>query len=157
MDYSYFKLVHILAVMLFFGNIITGLFWMSIAVKTKQVKIISHSIKGIIKSDAYFTLPGIILITLGGFMTAIYGHYPILHTAWILWSIILFSISGITFSIKVSPLQKKINKFLLNKESLNDIEWADFRKLYMEWDIWGLIALVTPLGAFVMMTLKVPH
>jgi uncharacterized membrane protein len=157
MNYLYFKLVHILAVMMFFGNILTGLFWMRFAVNTKEVKIISHTIKGIIKSDTYFTIPGVLLIILGGFMSAIYGHYPILRTGWILWSLVLFSISGIAFSVKVAPLQKQINKFLLNKESLSDEEWIIFRKLYLSWDIWGLIALLTPLGALVMMTLKMPR
>jgi uncharacterized membrane protein len=156
MDYSYFKLLHLLAVMLFFGNIVTGLFWMRLAVKTRDLRIISHTIRGIIKSDAYFTIPGVILITAGGFMSAIYGRFPILHTGWILWSLILFSISGIAFSVKVAPLQKQINKFLANKESLTAEEWLLFRKLYLGWDIWGLIALITPLGAFVMMVLKIP-
>jgi uncharacterized membrane protein len=157
MDYSYFKLLHLLAVMLFFGNIVTGLFWMRFAVKTKDVKIINHTIKGIIKSDAYFTIPGVILITLGGFLSAIYGHYPILHTGWILWSLILFTISGFAFSIKVAPLQKQISKFLNNKGLLTTEEWVVFRKLYLSWDIWGLIAIITPLGAFIMMVLKIPR
>lgn len=157
MDYTYFKLIHLFAVMVFLGNIITGLFWMRIAVKTRDLKIISHTIKGIIKSDNYFTIPGVIIITAGGFMSAIYGHFPILHTGWILWSLILFSISGLAFSFRVAPLQKRINQFILNKDVLDETEWIVFNKLYLAWDIWGLIALLTPLGAFVMMTLKLPH
>ena len=157
MDYTYFKLIHVAAVMLFLGNIITGLFWMRIAVTTKDVKIISHTMRGIIKSDKYFTIPGVIIIIFGGFMGAIYGHFPILRTGWILWSIILFSISGLAFSLKVAPLQKKISRFVMDKETLNDQDWIDFRKMYLQWDIWGLIALLTPLAAFVMMTLKIPR
>ena len=71
MDYSYLKLIHLIAVMIFLGNIITGLFWMHIAVKTKDLKIISFTIKGIIKADRYFTIPGVIVITTGGF----FGSY----------------------------------------------------------------------------------
>src|SRR6187397_1286256 len=108
MNYSYLKLIHILAVMIFLGNIITGLFWMHIAVKTKDLKIIIFTIKGIRDADRYFTIPGVIVITTFGLLAAIFGHYPILRTGWIFWSIIMFSISGLSFMIKVAPLQKKI-------------------------------------------------
>ena len=111
MDYVYLKLIHVFAVVLFLGNIITGLFWMHIAVKTNDLRIISHTMKGIIKADRYFTIPGVIVITGGGLMSAIYGHFPILRTGWILWSIIMFSISGLVFAFKVAPLQKKFTLF----------------------------------------------
>ena len=130
---------------------------MHIAVKTKDLKIIAFAMKGIIKADRYFTLPGVVIITAGGFLAAIYGHFPILRTGWIFWSIIMFSISGLAFAFKVAPLQKKIYNLTLNKESSTDYDWENFRKVYLEWDIWGLIALLTPLAAFVMMTLKIPH
>ena len=157
MDYSYLKLIHLIAVMLFLGNIITGLFWMHIAVKTKDLKIINFTMKGIIKADRYFTIPGVIIITAGGFLAAIYGHLPILKTGWIFWSIIMFSISGLAFSFKLAPLQKKIYNLTLNKEVSIDFEWSNFSKVYFQWDLWGFIALITPLAAFVMMTLKIPQ
>jgi hypothetical protein len=80
-----------------------------------------------------------------------------LRTGWILWSIILFSISGIAFGFKVAPLQRKIYKLTLGVENSADFDWMNFRKIYFAWDIWGLIALLTPLAAFVMMTLKIPQ
>jgi len=54
-DYSSLKLIHLIAAMIFLGNIITGLFWMHIAIKTKDLKIIAFAMKGIIKADRYFT------------------------------------------------------------------------------------------------------
>src|SRR5688572_3347982 len=157
MSYGYLKLIHILAVMIFLGNIITGLFWMHLAVKTKDLKIMTFTMKGIRDADRYFTIPGVVLITVFGFSAAIFGHYPILHTGWIFWSIIMFSISGLAFGFKVAPLQKKIYHLTLNKESSKDFDWKYFNKVYLEWDIWGVIALVTPLAAFIMMTLKLPQ
>ena len=157
MDYSFLKLIHLIAVMIFLGNIITGLFWMHIAVKTKDLKIITFAMKGIIKADRYFTIPGVVIIIAGGFLTAIYGHFPILRTGWIIWSIIMFSTSGLVFAFKVVPLQTKIYHLTLNKESSIDFNWENFRKVYLAWDIWGLIALLTPLAAFVMMILKIPQ
>ena len=105
MYYTYFKLLHVLAVIIFLGNIITGLYWMHIAKKTKDLKIISHTVFGVIKSDRYFTIPGVVLITTFGIIAAVHGHIPLLRTGWIFWPIVLFSISGIAFMWKVAPLQ----------------------------------------------------
>jgi uncharacterized membrane protein len=157
MAYQYLKLLHVAAVMIFMGNIITGLFWMSFAVKTKDLKIINHTMKGIRKADTYFTIPGVIVILIGGFSAAIKAHLPILHTGWILWSIIMFSVSGIAFSVKLVPLQKKLYDITLNTGDGKGFDWKAFNKLYLEWDIWGLVAMVTPLAAFVMMVLKIPQ
>lgn len=156
MSYTYLKLIHVAAVMIFLGNIVTGLFWMSIAVKTRDLKIIHFTIKGIIRSDRYFTIPGVIIITVGGFLAAINGHVPILKTGWILWSIVLFSASGLAFGFKVAPLQKKLHNLTLNQQNPG-FDWDNFRKVLFQWDLWGFIALVTPLAAFVMMILKLPH
>ena len=155
MVYAFLKLLHIFAVIIFLGNIITGLFWMHIAVKSKDLKIISHSIKGVIKSDRLFTIPGVIFIILGGFMAAISGRLPLLHTGWIFWSIVLFSISGLAFAWKVAPLQKKIKNLTSNHSG--DFDWTFFKKVYSQWELWGLFSLLTPFAALVMMVLKLPH
>ena len=156
MQYTYLKLFHLVAVILFLGNIFTGLFWMHVAKKTKDIKIISHTIKNVIKSDKYFTIPGVVFITTFGFIAAIYGHIPILRTGWIFWSLILFIISGIAFAWKVAPLQKKIYNLTVNHDDKIDFNWTGFYKLYLKWEIWGLIALITPVAALIMMILKIP-
>lgn len=157
MNYTYLKLIHLLAVTIFLGNIIIGLFWMRIAVKTRDLKIINFTIKGIVTADRYFTIPGVIIITAFGILAAVYGHFPLLRTGWILWSIILFSISGLAFGFKVAPIQKIILNLTLNNENANAFDWYYFQKKYIEWEVWGLIALITPLAAFIMMTLKIPN
>lgn len=157
MIYSYLKLLHLIAVIIFLGNIFTGLFWMNIAKKTKNIKIIFHTVKGVILSDRYFTIPGVVFITTFGLIAAIFGHIPLLRTGWIFWSLVLFTISGIAFMWKVAPLQRKILNLTSNQDDKLDFNWAVFNKVYLEWEIWGLIALVAPVMALVMMTLKIPE
>jgi len=41
---------------------------MNVATKTKDIKIINFVMKGIIKSDRIFTIPGVIIITAGDFL-----------------------------------------------------------------------------------------
>lgn len=157
MIYAALKLVHLAAVIVFLGNILTSLFWMRLAVHTKEPPIIAHTIRGIIKSGRLFTVPGVILITLAGFLTAIYGGLPILHTGWILWSIVLFSLSGLVFGAKVVPLQRKMHHLTQDRESAPPFDWIQFYKLYRRWEFWGGMALLTPAGALIMMTLKIPR
>ena len=153
--YALLKLIHVFAVIIFLGNIITGLFWMRIADKTNNLSIISFTIKGIITSDKLFTIPGVIIITIGGLSAAIHGGIPLLKTGWIFWSLVLFSLSGLIFSWKLAPLQKKIYKLIKNgdADNFNKVLYNSYLK---QWEKWGLFALLTPLCALVMMVLKIP-
>jgi uncharacterized membrane protein len=153
--YILLKLIHIIAVIIFLGNIITGLFWMRIANKTNNLSIISFTMKGIITSDKWFTIPGVVIITAGGFSAAVEHGLPLLRTGWIFWSIILFSLSGLIFTVKLAPLQKKIFQLTENRDAAKfnpDLYQANLK----QWEMWGLIALLTPLAALVMMVLKMP-
>ena len=157
MEYAYFKLIHLMAVIIFMGNIVTGLYWMRIAVGTSDLRIVNHTIKGIIKADRYFTIPGVVVITTFGILAAIQGHFPLLRTGWIFWSIVMFSISGLVFGVKVAPLQKKMLNMTLDQKGSAEFDWVSFHKVHLAWDIWGAIAILTPLAALVMMTLKLPQ
>lgn len=155
MEYLFYKLLHIVGVVLFLGNIITGLLWMRFAMETKEMRHIARTMRTIIRLDTYLTNPGVILIIASGVMTAMVGHYPILGTGWILWSIILFSVSGAVFMAKLAPLQRRIAAFA-EQASNSDEDAAKLRALVRSWDLWGLIATLTPLAAAVMMVLKIP-
>jgi len=151
MAYFYIKLIHVIFVILFLGNITIGLFWKIIAEKTKDPDKIAFAFKGIIKADRYFTVPGVIGITLFGIGLALHAKMPIFGTGWILWSIILFIISGIAFMAKLVPLQKKLAALASNKENFN---WDEYHKLSKQWDIWGYVALLPPWIATVLMVIK---
>lgn len=153
--YLILKLVHILAVVIFLGNIITGLFWMRQADKTADLAIISFTMKSIMKSDRWFTIPGVIIITAGGISAAIHAGLPLLRTGWIFWSLVLFSLSGVAFMWKVAPLQKKI--WMITQQTVEGkMDWSSYRNTLKQWEWWGLVALLTPLIALVMMVLKIP-
>jgi uncharacterized membrane protein len=151
--YLILKAIHVLAVVAFLGNIVTGLFWMKFARKTNDIKIIHHTAAGIIASDRLFTIPGVLIITAGGFASAIYGGIPLLRTGWIFWPIILFSLSGLFFAFKVVPLQVRMRK---NLETEEGFAWKGFDAILKQWEFWGFIAVITPIIAFFMMVLKWP-
>jgi uncharacterized membrane protein len=151
MVYLYLKLLHVLFVIMFLGNIMVGVFWKMYAQKSKDPDKIAFTFKGIIKADRIFTMPGVIGLAIFGLGAATYYDFPLLGTSWILWSIILLIISGIAFMAKLVPLQKQIAALASNKEKFT---WEEYHKLAMQWNIWGSIALLTPLIAAVLMILK---
>lgn len=152
--YLVLKSLHILAVVLFLGNIITGLFWKAHADRTRNVQFIAHTMDGIIRADRWFTIPGVVVIVVAGILAAIQVGLPLLRTGWILWSIVVFTISGIVFAWRVAPLQKEI--LTLASTNPESFDWKLYRSKSLQWELWGAVAVITPLLAVVMMVLKRP-
>jgi len=129
--YFALKLLHLLAVMLFLGNIITGLFWKLHGDRTGDPRIMAHTLDGIMM-----------------------GRLPILGTGWILHSIILFSVSGLAFGFQVAPLQRRLLSLTSQAAAGGAFDAALYRKLSWRWEIGGLVAVLTPLAAFALMVFK---
>ncbi|HET9941447.1 MAG TPA: DUF2269 family protein, partial [Candidatus Eisenbacteria bacterium] len=151
--YEASKLLHIFAVVLFLGNITGGIFWKLFGDKTRDPRIIAHTMAGIIASDRLFTNPGAILILIGGITAALLGHYPILRTHWISSSIGLFALSGAAFGIRLVPLQRQLLA-VARAGVEGTMDWDRYDKLSGQWKLWGMVALVAPLLAMVLMVLK---
>ena len=153
MSYAAWKLLHVASVILFLGNITTGLFWAAHAHRSRDARLIASTFDGITRSDRWFTMPGVIGIVVGGVAAAVIGDLPILATGWILWPIILFSISGLVFGVWVAPLQRRIVEAARAAESSTQA-WDYYQALYKRWELWGLLALITPAIAMAIMVLK---
>ena len=152
--YLWLKLLHLAAVIAFLGNITTGLFWHAHAARTRDPRLLAHAVDGIIRSDRLFTIPGVVIIVVGGVATAIVGGYPILGTTWILWSLILFAVSGLVFVLRVAPLQVRLRALAQAGVEQGSFDWAGYQRLAHAWERWGAIALLTPVAALVLMVLK---
>lgn len=152
--YLWLKLLHVVAVVAFLGNITTGLFWHSHAVRTRDPRLIAHAMDGIIRSDLIFTIPGVILIVISGLATAIVGGLPIVRTPWILWSLVLFTVSGVAFVARVAPLQKELRALARAGVDTGSFDWLAYQAVARRWDMWGALALATPIAALVLMILK---
>ena len=150
MSFLAWKLIHIISVVMFLGNITTGLFWAAHANKSRDFKLLASTFEGIIKSDRWFTVPGVVGIVISGIAAAVQGEYPILGTGWIFWPIVLFSISGVAFGFRVAPLQHRI-LHLARTASDSEEASAEFQRTFKSWEVWGLFALITPVAAMIIM------
>jgi uncharacterized membrane protein len=152
--YLWLKLLHILAVVMFIGNITTGVFWHKHAERTRHPRLIAHAMEGIIKSDRLFTVPGVVIILATGIFAAIKGGFPLLGTGWILWTLVMFGISGLVFMFRLAPLQRKLLAFAQAGAASGSFDHAVYHRMAKQWDLWGAVATVAPLIALGLMVLK---
>ncbi len=134
MHYLGLKLLHVVAVVLFLGNITTGVFWKRHLDRSRDARLALAGIEGLIRSDRWFTIPGVVAITAFGIAAALAGHTPLLRTGWIFWSLVLFALSGWAFMAQVAPLQRRLAELARRR--------------------WGAVALLAPLAAMTLMVLK---
>lgn len=156
MLYLALKTIHIVAVIMFLGNITIGVFWKEHADRTRDARLIAHALAGLIRSDRLFTIPGVVLITTAGLIAAIIGHVPLLRTGWLFWSIALFTLSGVAFSVGVAPLQRRMLNLMQAGVASGTPDWAGYAELSRAWAFWGAVALLLPATALILMVLKPP-
>ena len=152
--YLWLKLVHILAVVMFVGNIATGVFWHKHAERTRDARLIAHAMDGVIRSDRLFTMPGVLLILASGILAAIQGGFPILGTRWILWTIVLFAVSGLVFMFRLTPLQRTMRAQAEGGAGSGAFDYDAYHRLSKQWDFWGAVATLAPLVGLALMVLK---
>jgi uncharacterized membrane protein len=152
MSYLIFKLIHVLAVIFFVGNIVISILWKIHGDKSGDPQIIAHTMRGIILADKIFTMPSVGILILAGFGAAGIGFLPVFETGWILWGLILVIISGIAFMTKVVPLQKE----LLRIAGSDNFDKEKYKAVSKQWNLWGIAATASPVIAVILMVLKVP-
>ena len=149
--YLYAKLAHLVAVVLFLGNVTFGLFWVAHAERTRDARLIAHAMEGIVRSDRWFTLPGVALIVVAGVAAASAGGLPLLRTPWIAWSIAFFALSGLVFGIGLAPLQRRIIAV-----ARAQAEPAQLAALLQRWHALGWLSVLPLWLAVAAMVLKRP-
>ena len=152
--YLVLKLVHIAAVIMFFGNIVMGVFWKELADGSHEPLIIAHTLRSIIRLDRWIITPSVVLIVAASIGAAVIADLPLLHTFWIWMSIVLFTISGILFSRWVAPLQVQLRTLAETGATSDSMDWDGYRRLSRRWLFWGALATLTPAAALVLMVLK---
>lgn len=152
--YLWLKLLHVISVIAFLGNITTGLFWHAHAARSRNPALLAFTMGGIIRSDRLFTIPGVLGIIISGVATAMQGHLPVLGTRWILWTLVLFSVSGLVFVLRVAPLQRELLRLAESGATSGSFEYPRYQALARRWEAWGALALVTPAVGLIFMVLK---
>jgi uncharacterized membrane protein len=153
MFYLFLKFLHIACVVIFVGNITTGAFWAAHAHRSRDFRLIASTFDGIIRADRLFTIPAVLGLIITGFGAALVADVSILGTGWVLWGIVLVVISGMSFGRFVAPRQREVARLAHSARS-EEASWNDYEKAYKDWIFWGLVALIAPVAAMLVMVLK---
>jgi uncharacterized membrane protein len=153
LNYLAFKVVHLLGVILFLGNIIVTGVWKTLADQTQEPSTIAFAQRLVTITDWVFTLGGIVLILIGAYgMVAVSGLDP-LGTTWLIWGQGLFIVSGVIWALILVPTQISQARMARDFARGGAIP-ARYWHLGRRWMIWGTIATLLPLANLYVMVVK---
>ena len=154
LTYQVFKMLHILGVVLFLGNIITAAFWKTFADQTRQPEVVAFSQRLIVATDIVLPLGGVVLILIGGFGMVRVAGLDIASTSWLQHGLALFGISGLIWVLILIPIEYWKLRMANDFASGGEIP-ERFWRLNRWWIIWGIVATVLPLLNIYVMVAKV--
>lgn len=155
MPYQAWMFLHQLGVIVFFANLVAALFWRSRAEQTNDPRILAFAYRTLNLGDARLTPASVGLIVASGVGAALQVRLPILSTGWILWSIVLFSVSGLLFGLRVLPCQKALAVHA--EAGVRDgggFDLATHRRLAREWAFWAHLSLLAAAAVLPMMVFR---
>jgi uncharacterized membrane protein len=145
--------LHVAGAVMLIGNAIAMAVWLSVAgfagsdaSKRRAARLVNHG-------DVWFTVPGVVLLLLNGLamVAARYGGpAAFTSTAWIAAGLVLVSLTGIIWALRLVPAQLGLYRLATAN---GDLDVVAFRSLLVRWSVWGSVATALPLlAAFVMIT-----
>lgn len=147
------KLFHVLAVVLFLGNLVTCLFWAAHGNRSRDPSVIVHIFGGIRRADRWFTLPGALAIVLGGVAASIRLEMDVFGTGWILWGAGLFGIGLVVLATVRAALQRDLFELAIAGDA-EHLAWKEYELLYGYWWMASLAAIAALLLAVVVMVYR---
>ena len=149
--YEIAKFLHLTGVAMLMGNITVTAIWKFFADRDGRPDVLSFAQKLVTYTDWSMTFWGVILLMGGGYFMSIAAGYP-LFEGWMLWSQILFVLSGMIWLFLLVPIQ--IRQARLAKAFGPEGVGDDYRDLSRQWLTWGLISTVPLVAAMWLMVDK---
>lgn len=154
MDNSYLllKAIHLMAVILFFGNIIITGWWKAMADRTRNPHIIAFAQRQVTLTDLVFTAGGATVLLLAG-MANVGIHHMEMSAKWLSQGMLMFTLSGVVWAVVLIPTQIKQAK-MAKEFSISGVIPEAYWTLCKRWNIFGAIAVVLPLVNLYWMVFK---
>jgi uncharacterized membrane protein len=154
LTYEFFKMVHVLGIVIFLGNIIVTGVWKYRADATSRPEVIAFAQRLVALIDWIFTFGGVILILIGGFGMVHVAGIDIAQTPWIQHGLTFFGLSGLIWVLILIPIQvmqARLARAFADGGEIPERYW----RLNRQWYIWGTVATVLPLLNIYVMVQKV--
>ena len=152
MDYLVVKWVHILSSTLLFGTGLGIAFFMWMAHRRGDVRVIAGVARLVVIADAIFTAPAVIVQLGSGLWLVHRAGWP-LQTHWIAWAIMLFCMVGACW-LPVVWMQIRIRNLAMESVEQSEPLPERYYKLMRLWFVLGWPAFLGVLAIFWMMVMK---
>lgn len=148
LSYQWHKILHILGVVLFMGNMIVGPVWFLFAYYSGDRSLLKFANRLLQLTDLYLTVPGVALTVLNGLcLASVYGGTK--QQPWLFYSTILLFVMW-ALSIPLIYLQEKMYSAIDNEPD----NTTKLNKLLVGWGILGTVVMIPPTIIFYLMVVK---
>ena len=145
--------IHILAAVIFMGNIITAAFWKVRADKSGNLESMAITSRSLQLADFAFTMPGILaLLVTGIWMVGITG-WQRFQEPWLGISLVLLILTGTIWAAGMVPLQKRMTRLAGDQAAAGQADPV-YRQASRTWAMMGGVATLLPVVILVLMSLK---
>jgi uncharacterized membrane protein len=151
--FLFLRLLHILGVILFVGNIVTAALWKGRADASGNLHAIAYAQRGVMFADYVFTAPGAALILITGLWLADLSNRDILQTGWLFTALILLVVSLLIWLMELLPVQRRLIRVADEAVRVGQLDPV-FKALTVRWTIFGIIATLLPLINVYLMVFK---
>ena len=153
--YEWHKILHLVGVIMFLGNITVSACWVYLAQRSNGTAFIAFAIRSVNTMDAWFTRPGVFLVVLSGLTLSDHWGGPY-GKSWNIMGMVLLVLSGLIWFSMLVPCQNKILKHIGDADgsASNGTLSLELRSMLGKWFTWGAMATVLPILALIVMMIK---
>jgi len=151
--YTWLKFVHIFGVVLFVGNIVTAALWKTRADRSGDLATVAFAQRTVALADWVFTLPGVLLVLIGGYGMAAKRPWPLHGVRWLEWGQGLFWLAVLIWIIVLVPTQRRLIALSEAGRKAGSLP-PEFARLSRRWAMWGGIATLLPIIVLLLMVAK---
>lgn len=151
--FLFLRLLHLLGVILFVGNILTAALWKVRADASGDLRAIAYAQRGVMFADYVFTAPGAALILVTGLWMANLSDRNLLQTGWLFTALILLVVSLLVWLFELLPIQRRLIRVADEAVRAGQLDPV-FNRLTLRWTIFGIIATLLPLVNVYLMVFK---
>ena len=151
--YEMYKFFHVLGVILLVGNVTVTSVWKVFADRTADPSVVAFAQRLVTHTDWSLTGGGVALTILGGYGMAWIAQIPLLPISWLVWSQLLFGLSGAIWLFVLIPIQI-VQSRLAREFAASRVISDAYRRYSRSWLRWGIAATVPLIAALYLMVKK---
>ena len=145
--------LHILAAVIFVGNIITAAFWKTRADRSGNLETIAITARSLLQADYIFTAPGIVVLLITGIWMVGLSDWGRFQEPWLGGSFALLIVTGIIWLAVLLPQQRRMVRLAQEGADAGALG-PEYCRAGRIWSMFGGIATLLPILILFLMVFK---